>query len=89
MRHYNVTIKGRVQGVTFRWSTKQKALGLHLFGFVQNEPDGSVYMEVEGQEEDLEEFLGWCHRGPLFSKVKDLKFEESNLKGYNTFEIKT
>jgi hypothetical protein len=32
--------------------------------------------------------LGWCHRGPLFAKVTDLKFVEGQLKGYNTFEIK-
>ena len=74
--------------MTFRWSTKEHAKGLHLTGFVQNQDDGSVYIEVEGQEDSLEEFLSWCHRGPLFAKVKDLKFEESRLVGYKNFEIR-
>ena len=77
-----------MHGVNFRWSTKQKAKGLHLCGFVCNKSDGSVYIEAEGQEGDLEKFLAWCHRGPWFASVKNLEFEESACKGYNTFEIK-
>ncbi len=88
MRHYDVKIYGRVHGVNFRWSTKQKAKGLNLCGFVRNEGNGTVYIEVEGQEEELEEFLGWCHRGPFFARVDRLEFEENQIKGYNKFEIK-
>ncbi len=88
MIHYNINISGRVHGVGFRWSAKQKAIGLGICGFVKNEGSRSVYIEAEGQEEELEEFLGWCHRGPFFAKVESLKFEESEIRGYNTFEIK-
>lgn len=88
MKHYDINISGRVHGVGFRWATKQKALGLSIWGFVKNESRNSVYIEAEGQEEDLEEFLGWCHRGPLFARVDKLEFEESEIKGYNKFEIK-
>ncbi|HEX9503377.1 MAG TPA: acylphosphatase [Patescibacteria group bacterium] len=88
MRHWDIKIFGRVHGVNFRWSTKQKAKGLHLCGFVCNKPDGSVYVEAEGQTEDIEEFLDWCRRGPLFAKVRQIMVEEGQIRGYNDFEIK-
>jgi acylphosphatase len=49
-KHFNIRISGRVQGVFFRASTKAKAEELGISGFVQNEPDGSVYIEAEGEE---------------------------------------
>lgn len=88
MKHYDVKIFGRVHGVNFRWATMAKARRLDLTGFVRNEPDGSVKVEVEGQEDDLETFLAWCHHGPLFAKVRNIEFVEGNLKSYNSFEIK-
>ena len=45
-----IVVRGRVQGVFFRASAAEKAAELRLAGFVRNEPDGSVYMEAEGDE---------------------------------------
>ena len=58
-----------------------------LFGFVRNEPDGSVYIEAEGEEKQLSELLAWCRKGPWFSKVEQVEVEEGQVKDYNTFEI--
>lgn len=57
MRHINVTVSGRVQGVYFRASTKEVADSLGISGFVKNQPDGSVYLEAEGESEILDSFL--------------------------------
>ncbi|MBL4736088.1 MAG: acylphosphatase, partial [Flavobacteriales bacterium] len=61
MIHYKIRIEGKVQGVWFRASTRDEAGRLGLRGFVRNEPDGSVYAEVEGEENEINEFVKWCH----------------------------
>ena len=78
-----------MQGIGFRWATKHQAHKLNLVGWVQNQPDGSVYLEAQGQEADLGKLLAWCRKEPLWAKVERVEFEESELKGYNTFDIKT
>ena len=74
LKHLNIKILGRVQGVFFRHSAKQKAEELNIKGFARNEPDGAVYIEAEGIEENLKQFLDWCHYGPLLASVKKLEF---------------
>ena len=49
-----IKVFGKVQGVGFRYYTQRKAVELGITGFVQNRPDGSVYIEAEGEEEDLD-----------------------------------
>lgn len=84
-----IKIFGFVQGVFFRHSSKNKARELHLSGFAKNEADGSVYMEIEGEENKIKEFLEWCRKGPPFAKVNDIKYEVSHeLRHYKDFEIK-
>ncbi|MCD4694414.1 acylphosphatase [bacterium] len=89
MEHLDVLIYGRVQGVSFRFSIKRKAKKLGLFGWVENRQDGSVYIEVEGNKNDLMNILDWCHRGPFFAKVDKVNYEfRFELKGFKNFEIK-
>ncbi len=56
-RRLKVEFQGRVQGVGFRYTVCSLAGEYPLSGFVRNEWDGSVHMEVEGQQEHLEHFL--------------------------------
>ena len=84
-KHYNITIKGRVQGVGFRYNARRQALSLGLDGFVRNMPDGSVYIEVEGNLSDLDEFVGWCQAGPSGSRIIDVNVSISNLEGLSGF----
>ena len=48
---------GRVQGVGFRFSTKQIATGFEVLGWVKNLPDGTVELQVKGEADEVEEFL--------------------------------
>jgi acylphosphatase len=84
-KHYNITVKGRVQGVGFRYNARRQALALGLDGFVKNMPDGSVYIEVEGNEAELDEFVGWCQKGPSGSRIIDVIVSKSNLEGLSGF----
>jgi acylphosphatase len=86
-KHFAIKISGLVQGVFFRASTKAKADSLHLHGFVRNEPDGTVYAEAEGKEEDLKVFIRWCHRGPPPAKVEKCEVWESPVKNFSRFVI--
>jgi acylphosphatase len=60
---------GRVQGVGFRYYTQKKADEFGIHGFAKNRPDGSVYIEAEGEEGLLEAFVFWCEEGPAWARV--------------------
>jgi acylphosphatase len=64
-----VIIKGRVQGVGFRYWIQDKARDLGLGGWVRNRPDGSVEALFAGPEAAVREMLAACWRGPNFSRV--------------------
>lgn len=85
--HLDIKIYGKVQGVFFRVSAKQKADELGLFGFAKNESDGSVYIQAEGGEHLLRIFLDWCRQGPSDARVDRLEFEKGELQNYQDFQI--
>lgn len=87
-KHYQVIISGRVQGVFFRASAADKARHLGLKGFVRNERNGSVYIEVEGNETDLKEYIEWCRIGPPAARVERCDVIPGPLNDYKSFEIK-
>lgn len=86
-KRLQVHIFGRVQGVWFRGSTQRKAQEIQLCGFVRNEPDGSVYLEIEGPEEVLADMIEWCWKGPELAKVTDVKIKETNFLNEEGFTI--
>lgn len=86
--HVNITVTGRVQKIGFRYSTLEVANQLGIAGFVQNLPDGSVYIEAEGPEEAIKTFIGWCHEGPRWAHVEHVDVETSAMKNFSAFEIK-
>lgn len=87
MALYKLRISGRVQGVSYRYSTKKRALELGLRGMVKNLPDGTVYAEIEGEEAALEKMIDWCLQGPELARVEEVKVEPAAEKNYNSFEI--
>jgi acylphosphatase len=70
-----VCISGRVQGVGFRYATREEALSLGLAGWVRNLPDGRVEAEFEGPKEVLEQMVAWCHSGPRLARVTHVETE--------------
>jgi acylphosphatase len=87
-RHLNIRISGKVQGVFFRASSKEIADSLGLFGFVQNEKDQSVYIEAEGDQEKLDQFVKWCRQGPPRAVVSNVNVADSNVVGFRSFDIR-
>ena len=85
----HVVISGRVQGVWFRASTKQKAEQLGINGWVRNTPEGDVEAIFEGEESDIKEMLEWCHHGPPLAEVEKVKVKNQvPTTIFDVFKIK-
>jgi len=88
MRHLKIKVSGRVQGVFFRDSVRQKSEEWGIKGFARNEPDESVYIESEGPEEALEKLVNWCWEGPDMAKVDKVEIEEGDIKNFENFQVR-
>jgi acylphosphatase len=83
------TIRGRVQGVGFRYFTQQIAAELGVTGWVKNNYDGSVEFLAQGTDEEIEAFLRNIRRGPASASVQDMRVRESSVKReYASFHIR-
>ncbi|MFH0936902.1 MAG: acylphosphatase [Candidatus Daviesbacteria bacterium] len=87
VKHIRLTVLGKVQGVFFRSSSQKKAQEFGLTGFAKNIPDGKVYIEIEGEEKNLEKFIAWCQKGPPFAKVENVQVTEEEVKNFSEFKI--
>ena len=87
MKHLDITVKGKVQGVFYRASTKAVADQLGVRGTIKNNPNGDVFIEAEGEPALLDMFLDWCKEGPENAEVTDVESNEGELKNYRNFEV--
>ena len=87
MKHVSIRVYGKVQGVFFRASTKEKAHELSIHGSVRNEDDGSVAIEAEGDDEAIGEFLEWCKKGPKLAVVLRCEVREGEFQHLNGFSV--
>jgi acylphosphatase len=82
-------VRGRVQGVSFRYYTLNRARELGLAGYVRNLGDGSVEVVAEGARADLDQLLSFLRSGPRAAFVTDL---ETNWMqptgGFSRFEVR-
>ena len=88
MIHKNILIIGHVQGVGFRFSTQRAAKNFGIKGYVKNMPDGSVYIEAEGNSEQLNQFINWCYQGPPHAYISNVEIEDAEIMNYEYFDIK-
>jgi len=88
IRHYNITVKGKVQRVSYRFCTHAQAMKCNLTGYVRNLHNGDVFIEVEGTEDNINTLIDWCYVGSPLSEVKEVNAVEAELKNFETFEIK-
>ena len=85
---FRALVRGRVQGVGFRYSAVREARRLGIAGRVRNREDGCVEVEAEGLSADLDRFLAWLRRGPPGAFVRDLQVTTLPPSGSVTdFEI--
>ncbi len=87
MKHLDIIISGKVQGVFFRATSKAVADQLGIRGTARNRPDGTVFIEAEGDDFSLELFLEFCHKGSDRSVIENVSVSEAELKNYVNFEV--
>ena len=88
MKCMHLIISGRVQGVFFRDNARRKAKELGLTGYAKNLPDGTVKVVAEGDENKIEEFVGFIRGGPGIAKVEGIKIKHKEPENFKDFEIK-
>jgi acylphosphatase len=86
-KHLDITIKGKVQGVSFRAGAKAVADQLGVKGTVRNMPNGDVFIEAEADDMLMEMFLEWCHEGAEHAVVASVETHDGELKNYRNFEV--
>lgn len=88
MKAFKAIVSGKVQGVWFRDLTRQEAIKLKVTGWVKNIPGGTVYLEAEGEENNLKSLEKWLHIGSPHSRVDrvDLQWIVPT-KTYSTFKV--
>ena len=84
-----VFVRGRVQGVGFRYYTAKTAKRHQLTGWVTNVPDGSVQACFEGEEEAVRAAVNWCRRGPEPAHVEEFTEQTGDYTGeFDDFGIR-
>lgn len=85
--YQKIIARGRVQGVRYRLSTQEKAIELGVAGYVKNQEDGSVLIEAEGTQSQLDQLAEWCYIGSVMSKVNKIEVYSGELKGFEGFKV--
>lgn len=80
-RRVRILVSGRVQGVWFRASARDRALALGVDGDARNLADGRVEIHAEGVPEAIDSFLAWCDVGPEGARVDSVAIEDQEPVG--------
>jgi acylphosphatase len=80
-------VRGRVQGVGFRFFAERAARELGISGWVRNLSDGSVESVAEGEEEDVRRYVERLRAGPRAGRVEAVEVEDVAARGFSSFEI--
>lgn len=83
----HLLVKGNVQGVFYRATAKKVADKLKLTGWIKNTKEGNVEITATGSEEQLNEFIKWCKKGPDKAEVEVVIIRDEPEKYFTEFEI--
>lgn len=84
----HLTVRGRVQGVGYRYSCAELARASGLSGWVRNAPDGTVEAVFEGARDDVDAAVEWCRIGPAWASVSSVEVTEETPVGDEDFRIR-
>jgi acylphosphatase len=87
VRRARVRVRGRVQGVFFRESTRRAALEEGVAGHVRNLPDGSVEAVFEGAPEAVERLVAFARAGPPDAEVREVEVADEPPEGARGFAV--
>lgn len=82
-----INVSGKVQGVFYRQSTREKAIELGIQGKVMNLANGDVQIMATGTKENLDVLIKWCQQGPTKAVVDKVSYSELPLQSFDSFYI--
>jgi acylphosphatase len=82
-----VAVRGHVQGVFFRETTRRRALAAGLAGWVRNRPDGTVDAVFEGEREAVELLVAFVREGPRGARVDWVDVVSEEPEGLTSFDV--
>ena len=83
-----VVVTGRVQGVFFRDSCRERARAEAVAGWVRNRDDGAVEAEFEGPRAAVDRMVAWCREGPARARVDAVDVTEVTTLGERGFRVR-
>jgi acylphosphatase len=83
----SIHVTGKVQGVFFRQSAREKAIELGLTGEVKNLDDGTVFIIATGSRHQLETLAEWCKQGPARAKVSSVDVIDVPFQEFRDFTV--
>ena len=88
IKHYEIIVYGRVQGVGFRYAALNQARSLNLKGWVENLRDGSVRTAIQGDDISCRAYIQWCRSGSGYSWVERMEISEKEPETLTSFVIR-
>jgi acylphosphatase len=87
MIHVNITVRGKVQKMGFRFLSMQLAIKLGINGFVKYLGKDTIHIEAEGLADKIEEFKHWCRHGQCSYHISQITIEPGPLKNFTSYDI--
>jgi acylphosphatase len=84
----HVFVSGDVQGVFFRYETRERARSQGVAGWVRNLPDGRVESVFEGSGPAVQAMVDWCREGPRGARVTEVEVTAEEPEGLDSFEVR-
>lgn len=87
MKTLKIIFTGIVQGIFFRNFIKENAEKLNIKGYTRNLSNGELEMIIEGRDENINEMIKICEKGPIHSEIKNINIQEIKHQGFKEFKI--
>lgn len=87
MKTVHLLISGKVQGVFFRESARKLAEKLNITGWIKNNEDEKVEAVISGEENDVNDFIKWCHSGPERAEVTNVEVTPKPETPFGKFKV--
>ena len=87
LKTVSIIVSGKVQGVFFRKTAKDKAIELGVKGEIRNMPDETVHIIATATSGQLDQLIEWCKKGPPRAEVSNVVVEELELRSFDEFRV--
>lgn len=88
MKNKVIIVSGDVRNKGYRFTAMQKAYQFDIRGYIKRVHEGGFFIEAEGEDENLTQFIEWCKKGPIGSKVEKVEVTDGEMKSFKSFDMR-